>query len=31
MTKENEKFKRNVVDILRRGIDVETELEFFYI
>jgi len=29
MTKENEKFKRNVGDILRRGIDVETELEFF--
>ena len=29
MTKENEKFKRNVGDILRMGIDVETELEFF--
>ena len=29
MTKETEKFKRNIGDILRMGIDVETELEFF--
>ena len=29
MIKEIEKFKRNIGDILRMGIDVETELEFF--
>ena len=31
MIKEIEKFKRNIGDILRMGIEVETELEFFYI